>query len=73
MESLCDLLFEVSNEDRLRILRELHAREMNVTTLARAIEVTTQEVSRHLSRLTEKNPYGPYRLTPFGVLTLSQI
>jgi predicted transcriptional regulator len=78
MESLCDLLFEVSNEDRLRLLRELRDREMNVTAIARTIEVTTQEVSRHLSRLTEvglteKDPDGPYRLTPFGVLTLTQI
>lgn len=78
MESLCDLLFEVSNEDRLSLIRELREREMNVTSIARAIDVTTQEVSRHLSRLTEvglteKNPDGPYRLTPFGVLTLSQI
>jgi predicted transcriptional regulator len=78
MEHLCDLLFEVSNEDRLSLLRELQGREMNVTTIARAIEITTQEVSRHLSRLTEvglteKDPDGPYRLTPFGVLTLSQI
>ena len=78
MESLCDLLFEVSNEDRLRLLRELRDREMNVTAIARAIEVTTQEVSRHLSRLTEaglteKDPDGPYRLTPFGVLALTQI
>jgi predicted transcriptional regulator len=78
MESLCDLLFEVSNEDRLSLLRELREQEMNVTTIARAIDVTTQEVSRHLSRLTEvglteKDPDGPYRLTPFGVLVLSQI
>ena len=78
MESLCDLLFEVSNEDRLRLLRELRDHEMNVTAIARAIEVTTQEVSRHLSRLTEvglteKDPDGPYRLTPFGMLTLTQI
>ena len=78
MENLCDLLFEVSNEDRLSLLRELQGREMNVTAIARAIEITTQEVSRHLSRLTEvglteKDPDGPYRLTPFGVLTLNQI
>jgi predicted transcriptional regulator len=78
MESLCDLLFEVSNEDRLSLLRVLQDQEMNVTAIARAIEVTTQEVSRHLSRLTEvglteKDPNGPYRLTPFGVLTLTQI
>ena len=45
MERLCGLLFEVSNEDRLSLLRELREREMNVTAIARAIDVTTQEVS----------------------------
>jgi predicted transcriptional regulator len=78
IESLCDLLFEVSNDDRLSILQELNSREMNVTSIARTIQITTQEVSRHLSRLTEvglteKDPDGPYRLTPFGKLTLIQI
>lgn len=70
MDGLCDLLFEVSNEDRLSILRELRDREMNVTTIARTIDVTTQEVSRHLSRLTEvglteKDPNGPYIASAF--------
>jgi len=35
LEHLCDLLFEVSNEDRLRILQRLRGEAMNVTSLSR--------------------------------------
>ncbi|MGD2142641.1 MAG: ArsR family transcriptional regulator [Candidatus Bathyarchaeota archaeon] len=78
MEDLCDLLFEVSNEDRLKLIRVLRGRDQNVTGLARDLGITTQEVSRHLSRLgdvglTEKDPDGSYRLTPYGELILKQI
>jgi hypothetical protein len=37
LEHLCDLLFEVSNEDRLGILYRLEEEAMNVTGLARAL------------------------------------
>lgn len=78
MESLCSLLFEVSNEDRLSILLQLKGGGMTVTGLSREIDLTTQEVSRHLSRLsetglTEKSPEGLHGLTPYGELTLRQI
>ncbi len=77
MERLCDLLFEVSNEDRLRILLRLGEGPMNVTGLSRELGVTTQEASRHLSRLGEtgltvKDPEGFHRITPYGELTLVQ-
>jgi len=45
MENLCDLLFEVSNEDRLTILRKLSEESMNVTGLAKELGLTTQESS----------------------------
>ena len=78
MEKLCDLLFEVSNEDRLRILLRLGEGPMNVTGLSRELGVTTQEASRHLSRLgetglTAKDPEGFHRITPYGELTLIQV
>ena len=78
MERLCDLLFEVSNEDRLRILTRLGEGPLNVTGLSRELGVTTQEASRHLSRLgdiglTAKDPDGFHRITPYGGLTLIQI
>jgi predicted transcriptional regulator len=78
MERLCDLYFELSNEERLNILYILREESMNITSLAQRIDVTTQECSRHASRLTEvnlvqRNPDGTYSLTPYGCLTLRLI
>lgn len=75
MERLCDLYFELSNEERLNILYSLREENMNITTLAQRMDVTTQECSRHTSRLSEvglvqKNPDGTYSLTAYGRLTL---
>jgi len=75
LERMCDLLFEVSNEDRLRILRVLEAEAKNVTGLSRELGLTTQESSRHLSRLgdvglTSKDADGNHYITPYGMLTL---
>jgi predicted transcriptional regulator len=75
MERLGDLYFELSNEDRLEILHRLRSNHMNVTRLARELEITTQECSRHMSRLSEallvaRDPDGAYTLTPYGHLSL---
>jgi predicted transcriptional regulator len=75
MERLGDLYFELSNEDRLEILHRLRGTPMNVTSLARQLEITTQECSRHMSRLSEallvaRDPDGAYALTPYGNLSL---
>ena len=78
MERLCDVMFELSNEYRLRILRELEREAAIVTGLSNRLGLTNQEVSRHLSRLgdvglTTKVPDGQYSLTSYGRLTLKQI
>ena len=78
MELLCNLLFEVSNEDRLRILHLLHQQGMNVTQLSKALGLSSQEASRHLSRLnktgtTLKESDGKFHLTLYGKLLLTQI
>jgi len=75
MERLCDLYFELSNEERLKILHHLREKNMNITSLAQKIETTTQECSRHVSRLTEfnlikKNADRTYSITHYGNLTL---
>ena len=75
MERLGDLYFELSNEDRLEILHRLRDNPMNVTRLARELEITTQECSRHTARLSEallvaRDPDGSYALTPYGRLSL---
>jgi predicted transcriptional regulator len=78
IERLGDLYFELSNEDRLEILHRLHDTPMNVTRLARELDITTQECSRHTARLSEalliaKDPAGAYALTPYGRLSLKLI
>ncbi len=78
LEGLCDLMFEVSNEDRLRILRKLTKDRMSITSLSRELGITTQEASRHISRLGEvglaqKDPDGLHSLTSYGELTLRQV
>jgi predicted transcriptional regulator len=78
MEHLCDLYFELSNEDRLEILQKLREDAMNVTGLARELSITTQECSRHLARLSEaklveRGPDGSYSLSQYGRLSLRLI
>jgi DNA-binding transcriptional ArsR family regulator len=75
LERLCDVTFELSNEDRLRILQELEGEAMIVTGLSNRLGLTNQEVSRHLSRLgdvglTTKAPDSQYSLASFGRLML---
>lgn len=76
--NLCDLFFEFSNEDRLRILRTLQIEHLTVTAMSKELDLTTQETSRHLSRLGEvgltlKNPDGTHCLTGYGELSLKQM
>ncbi|MFW9982579.1 MAG: helix-turn-helix transcriptional regulator [Candidatus Thorarchaeota archaeon] len=71
MEELSKLLFELSNEDRLRILKVLGESPTKLTPLSTALELTVQETSRHLSRMTKaklikKEPDGDYSITVFG-------
>ena len=78
LERLCDLLFEVSNEDRLRILLQLEEKAMRVTDISRELNLSIQESSRHVSRLSEvsltrKDVEGFYSLTTYGVLILENL
>ncbi len=72
------MLFELSHEDRLKILHRLSEEAMNVTRLSKTLDLTTQESSRHLSRLgdvglTKKSFEGLHHLTPYGELVLKQL
>jgi predicted transcriptional regulator len=76
MESINDLLFELSNEDRLKILLELEKGPKNLTRIARGLDFTSQGTSRNITRLVEtslirRNPDGEYELTPYGSVSLS--
>ena len=75
MERLCDLWFELSNEDRLGILNLLAGRAEKLTGISRALGVSTQQCNRHLTRLVEaglvaKDAEGLFGLTPFGEVVL---
>lgn len=75
MGNIFDLMFEISNEDRFSILLKLEEKPSNVTGLARELSLTTQETSRHLSRLgevslTRKDAEGMFTITSFGGLAL---
>ena len=78
MENLCDLLFEVSNKDRLQILLQLDEEAINVSGLSRGLGLTTQESSRHLARLgvvnlTRKDADGLHHITAYGRLVVRQL
>ncbi|UCE38765.1 MAG: DUF1724 domain-containing protein [Thermoplasmata archaeon] len=78
MEVLGDLLFELSNDERLSILLKLSEEPMRPTRLSNDLGLKIQAISRHLSRLDEvgltlKGVDGTFRLTPFGELALRQL
>jgi len=71
LEKLCNLLFELSNEDRLTILTRLREEPMKLTHLSQRLKYTPPEASRNVSRLSEaklieRDSDGVYHLSPFG-------
>ena len=72
---LCELFFELSNEDRVNILDLLQKEHLNLTNISNKLDLRNQETSRHLSRLEEsrlvlKNTDGTYQNTAFAELIL---
>ena len=70
-DEFSDLFFELSHEDRLRILLELREKPMKLTHLSENLNLKIQETARHLSRLVNakvvsKDVEGFYRPTPYG-------
>jgi len=78
MEAFYDVLFEVSNEDRHKILLQLADEPMNVTRISKRLGFSLTETSRHLSRigevgLTRKDSDGLYHINNFGTVLLAQL
>ncbi len=76
MSSFYDLMFEVSNKERVRILRAIKKKRNSFSGIARELDITTQEVSRHFNRLMEAGLTtrdGLPSLTPFGSILLRQL
>ena len=75
MERLCDLYFELSNEERLGILYLLKEKNNTLTGLSELLDIRNQQCSRHLVRLTEfglikKTIEGEYTITDYGLVIL---
>ena len=71
MEKLCNLLFELSNEDRLTMLTLLKEEPMKLTQLSQRLAYTPPEASRNVSRLSEaklieRDHDGVYHISPLG-------
>ncbi len=69
--SLSDLFFELSNDTRIDILKQLHMEPQRLTDLSNNLDLPAQEISRQLSRLdkmslTARDPDGLYHATPFS-------
>jgi predicted transcriptional regulator len=73
-----DAMFEVSNEERVNIMRALTREKTSFSGLARNLGITTQEVSRHFNRLVEsgiatRSIDGYPALTAYGFILLRQL
>jgi predicted transcriptional regulator len=76
MEST-SLMFELSHQERLKMLNMLKDNPMRLSELSKKLDVTTAEVSRHMerlvkARLVDKNGDNYYRLTSFAYMILTE-
>ncbi|MEM2924007.1 MAG: helix-turn-helix domain-containing protein [Candidatus Nitrosocaldus sp.] len=74
-DGLDRLLFVLASKDRLTIMQELSRERLRLTDVAKRLNASVQEVSRHLSRLSsmrliERDGNGYYRITMLGSITM---
>lgn len=77
-EKLSQDLLEVSSEQRLRILFDLHDKESNISSMAKNLDATAPEVHRNFNRMVKakiikKNMGGTYSLSNYGKILRLQI
>jgi len=77
-DELGDLFFELSNEDRLKILDRLRAESSRLSHVSKELSLNLQETFRHVNRLDDaglvrKDVEGLYHLTPFGEMILGYV
>lgn len=75
MERLCDILFELSNEDRLNILNLLMQEPLILSHISKRLGFSVQETSRNISRLNDtglitRDAEGLYKVTSIGKYAL---
>lgn len=69
------LFFELSNEDRIRILIGMKKKPQRLVDISKEMGIKIQEASRHINRLSRarllsRDENNHYRLTPFGEAVL---
>lgn len=74
-EKFYNLLFEISNEYRHQILLLLTKKPLRVTDISKKLDLTSQEISRHVARLgdiglTHKDVEGFHHLSHLGGLVI---
>jgi predicted transcriptional regulator len=76
MEDSSSLLFELSNDERMTILKNLCKEKLKLSHIAKIQDITATEASRHLQRLSDarliqKDVDGFFHLTKYGQINLS--
>jgi len=76
MTDVSDLLFLISSETRLEIIKKIQDCPSSQTNLAKAMNMVIPEASRHLTKLVEaklvtKNGQNLYRTSNFGKLVIA--
>lgn len=71
MDTVCNLLFELSGPDRLDILMLLRKQPQKLSHVANKLNFTVQETSRNITRIADakliaKDVDGAFNLTPYG-------
>jgi predicted transcriptional regulator len=69
--NISEILFNLSSADRLILLSSIHKKHQRLNELAKVINASPQECSRHLARLDDsgfisKDSQGYYAVTPLG-------
>jgi predicted transcriptional regulator len=75
MKDLCDLLFEFSSTDRIKIMNRLIEKRLKLSQVSKNLDMTVTEASRHLQRLSEvqlldKGIDGAFGPTLYGRLVV---
>jgi len=78
MGDLSNLLFELSSDERLTILKNLQKEKLKLSQVSQIQDITAPEASRHLQRLSDaklisRDSNGFYFLTMLGKLVFSQL
>ena len=77
-QNLFNLLFEISNENRYKIIKLIKQEPKRITDIINQLELTSPEARRHVSRLCEigliqRDINGQYHLTPYEEVSLLHV